>query len=127
MIVAGFGFRAAVQPGSLRDVLGMAQQGQPRVMALAAPADKIAALAGLAKDIGLPVIPIAAAELTAMETVTRSPASQAARNTGSVAEASALAAAGPGARLIATRRVSPDGMATCAIAQTDHPRQDTGL
>ncbi|MDZ4135469.1 MAG: hypothetical protein U1D06_07725 [Paracoccaceae bacterium] len=35
----------------------------------------------------------------------------------SVAEAAALAAAGPGARLLVARRVSPDGRATVAIAK----------
>ncbi|MHA6346914.1 cobalamin biosynthesis protein, partial [Roseivivax sp. CAU 1761] len=38
-------------------------------------------------------------------------------DTGSVAEAAALAAAGPGARLLGPRAVSPDGCATCALAQ----------
>jgi cobalt-precorrin 5A hydrolase len=37
--------------------------------------------------------------------------------TGSVAEASALAAAGPGARLLGPRVISGDGLATAAIAE----------
>jgi cobalt-precorrin 5A hydrolase len=39
--------------------------------------------------------------------------------TGSVAEAAALVAAGPRARLIATRTVSQDRTATAAIAEGD--------
>ena len=38
---------------------------------------------------------------------------------GSLAEAAALAALAPGARLIAPRVTSEDGMATCAIAEGD--------
>jgi cobalt-precorrin 5A hydrolase len=41
--------------------------------------------------------------------------------TGSIAEAAALAAAGPRARLIATRVVSRDRTATAAIAEGDGP------
>jgi cobalt-precorrin 5A hydrolase len=41
----------------------------------------------------------------------------AARGVGSVAEAVALAAAGPGARIVVARVISSDRMATCAIAQ----------
>ena len=41
--------------------------------------------------------------------------------TGSVAEAAALAAAGPRARLITTRTVSQDRTATAAIAEGDGP------
>ena len=37
---------------------------------------------------------------------------------GSVAEAAALAAAGPGARLLAPRMISADRMASCALAMS---------
>ncbi|HRO16470.1 MAG TPA: hypothetical protein PLL33_15800, partial [Paracoccus sp. (in: a-proteobacteria)] len=47
---------------------------------------------------------------------------RAAHGTGSVAEAVALAAAGPGARITTRRVVSPDRSATCAIAQADISR-----
>ena len=40
---------------------------------------------------------------------------------GSLAEAAALAAAGPGATLVVNRIISSDGMATCAIAQSKEP------
>lgn len=110
MIVAGFGYRSGATPDSLRAALALAQAGAPPVSHVAAPADKLALLAAL----DLPAIAVAVAGI---DTPTRSPASLAARGTGSVAEAAALAAAGPGACLLVTRRISPDRMATCAIAQ----------
>ncbi len=55
--------------------------------------------------------------LAAVTTPTRSRASLKARGVGSVAEACALAAAGVQSRLLRTRQISPDRMATCAIAQ----------
>ncbi|WP_333999341.1 cobalamin biosynthesis protein [Sphingomonas aurantiaca] len=63
------------------------------------------------------MIAVSPGTLQRATTPTQSVASLAARRAGSVAEASALAAAGPGAQLLATRHISPDRMATCAIAQ----------
>lgn len=119
MIVAGFGCRAGATAASLRAALAAA--GGPAPEALAAPADRLAAAAAMGDALGLPVIPIDAAALAATDTPTRSAVSLAARGTGSVAEAAALAAAGPGARLLVPRRVSADRMATCAIAQGSTP------
>lgn len=121
MIVAGFGYRNGATVASLRAVLALAQAGQPRVTRLAAPADKVALLAPLAEALALPLTAVSPAELAATPTPTRSPASLAARGTGSVAEAAALAAAGDGATLLAHRHISPDRMATCAIAQGPQP------
>ena len=58
-----------------------------------------------------------AASLNTATVITQSEASFRRYGTGSVAEATALLAAGKGARLIAPRVVSSDGMATCAIAE----------
>lgn len=116
MIVAGFGYRTGATPGSLRAVLALASEGLT-VTALAAPADKLALLQPIAQALSVPLIAVSPAAIASMDTPTRSLASIAARGTGSVAEASALAAAGPGARLIVSRRIAPDRMATCAIAQ----------
>ncbi len=55
--------------------------------------------------------------LAAQPVLTRSERVAERFGTGSVAEAAALAAAGPGARLVAPRVVSTDGMATAAIAE----------
>ena len=101
MIVAGFGFRANASCASLVSALNRAAQGRP-VNALAAPDDKLDApcLRALAAQTGLPVTAVAADQLGAVTTLTLSSHSQAHRNTGSVAEAAALAAAGAGARLL---------------------------
>ncbi len=129
VIVAGFGFRAAAGLDALRAALATAQHGCPPVEILAVPEDKIAlvqALANLlaadrvearARRCPLTVIGVSPAALQAMRTPTRSIASIRHRATGSVAEAAALAAAGPGAVLLTSRHISPDRMATCAIAR----------
>jgi len=117
VIVAGFGFRSGAGLSSLRGALALAQQGQPPITHLATAQDKLAALIPLAEALGLPLTGVAPGALVAVSTPTRSVASATARNVGSVAEASAMAAAGAGAHLLAPRCVSPDRMATCAIAQ----------
>ncbi len=117
MIVAGFGFRGAATVATCEAALAQAERGQPRVTALAAPEDKAPLLAAIAAARGLPLIALAPDVLTSVATSTQSAASLAARGTGSVAEAAALAAAGTGARLIVRRCISPDRMATCAIAE----------
>ncbi|MGP2420390.1 cobalamin biosynthesis protein, partial [Listeria monocytogenes] len=87
--------------------LALAQQGQPVVTHLATAQDKLAALVPLAEALGLPLTGVAAEALAAASTTTRSVVSLAARDVGSVAEASALAAAGAGARLLGPRHISP--------------------
>lgn len=117
MIVAGFGFRFGAGLASLRAAFALAQQGQPSATHLATVQDKVAALAPLAEVLGLPLIGVTLEALTAAPTLTRSAASLNARGTGSVAEACATAGAGMEARLLAPRHISPDRMASCAIAQ----------
>lgn len=119
MIVAGFGFRSAAQLSSLRDALDRATGGAP-VDALATVADKAEspAFRHLADALALPLHRIPPGALPDAETATQSPAARAARKTGSVAEATALLAAGPGARLIRPRVISSDRLATCALAET---------
>lgn len=117
MIVAGFGFRAGAGISSLRTAFMLAQQGHPPVTHLATARDKLAALAPLAEALGLPLTGVEPAALAAAPTITRSAASLAAHGSGSLAEASALAAAGPGACLLGPRHISPDRMAACAIAK----------
>jgi len=117
MIVAGFGFRAAATADSLRDALARAA-GERKVTAFAAPADKAqaACLSELAGELGVEIHTLAAHDLSRQKTPTEAPRVRAARGTGSVAEAAALAAAGLGARLLAPRSISADRLATCAIA-----------
>lgn len=112
MIVAGFGFTTRAGTASLRAAFEAA--GAPPVAALATLADKAPALAPLAAALGVPVIGVTG---PLPLTLTQSAASRAARGTGSVAEGCALAAAGPGAVLLAPRAVGADRQATCAIAR----------
>ncbi len=116
MRVAGLGFRSRATAASLADALAAA--GGP-VDALATAADKAgaAAICDLARGLGLPLIAVGPAALAAEATLTRSARVAARFGTGSVAEAAALAAAGPGARLSGPRVVSADGLATAAIAE----------
>jgi len=118
VIVAGFGFRSGATVDSLADALARAG-GPAGVGALATAADKAGnpAFRNLADRLALPVLPLSPEALRAQPTPTRSTWSLEARGTGSLAEAAALAAAGPGARLIGLRVVSADGRATCALAE----------
>ncbi len=112
MVIAGFGCRAEATVESFRSAL--AATGM-RPDALAVPADRAGVIAPFAE--GMAVHTIAADLLKGADTPTRSTVSLAARGVGSVAEAVALAAAGPGARIVVARVISSDRMATCAIAQ----------
>ncbi|WP_170770228.1 cobalamin biosynthesis protein [Ruegeria lacuscaerulensis] len=117
MIVAGLGFSSTATVDSLRAAFAAAASDHP-VSALATVADKEghAALAEFAAVTALPLHFIAPADLAGQRTLTCSPRSRASYGTGSVAEASALAAAGSGARLLSPRQISDDRLATCAIA-----------
>lgn len=117
MIVAGLGFSNAATVDSLRAAYDQASSGHA-VDALATVVDKDGhhALAGFAATLDLPLHLIAPADLAEQRTLTCSPRSRASYGTGSVAEASALAAAGFGARLLTPRQISDDRLATCAIA-----------
>ncbi|MCI4592074.1 cobalamin biosynthesis protein [Sphingobium sp. BYY-5] len=118
MIVAGFGFRAGATTASLRAALEQARTGGQPVTHLATLEDKAQGLVELASLLALPLVLVAPARVIGFPTLTQSLAAKAARGTGSVAEACALAAAGiDDARLLGPRSISPDRMATCAIAQ----------
>jgi len=116
MIVAGFGFRSETSLAALQDALARAG-GAEGVTHLATLNRKAPALADLSVVLGLPVIALAAEALIGQPTLSRSDRVEALQRTGSVAEAAALAAAGPGARLRGRRAVSADRTATAAIAE----------
>ena len=120
MKVAGLGFRRDVTLASLREAL-LAAGGAAGVVALATIDHKADAevLQQLAREIGVPIKAIAKERLARIETATQSERIAETFETGSVAEAAALAAAGPRARVIATRAVSQDRTATAAIAEGD--------
>ena len=121
MRVAGIGFRKAAPLATLRGVLAAAEAQGGRAEALASTAEKAAdaRLQALAEERGLPLLAVAVAEIA---TPTRSARIAALHGTGSLAEAAALAAAGPGARITVARITAPDGMATCAMAETEETK-----
>lgn len=116
MRVAGFGFRSAATVASLRDALDRAGG---RVDRLATAADKAATpvFRAFAGEMRLPVLAVAPEGLADRPTITQSARVAARFGAGSLAEAAALAAAGPGARLLGPRVISGDGLATAAIAE----------
>ena len=118
MRVAGFGFRTGASLASLQDAL-QAAGGARTVTRIATAKDKAEApvFQALSAALDLPVAAIPQDQIEAATVTTHSAKSQRARRTGSLSEAAALAAAGPGARLIAPRAISSDKMATCAIAE----------
>lgn len=116
--IAGIGFRDSARVESILDALDRAGAGDLRHIALPAVKLRHHAATQLTR-LGYHLHPVSAAALTAPVTLTDSQASRAAHGTGSVSEACALAAFGPGARLIAARVISADGRATAAIAQND--------
>ncbi|MBR9762087.1 MAG: cobalamin biosynthesis protein [Rhodobacteraceae bacterium] len=120
MIVAGFGYRGTTTPEALAEALRLAA-GARRVDAIATPADKAAtpAFRSFVETLSLPLCRVPARALQEVETLTQSMTSRAARGTGSVAEASALASLAPGARLLGPRVISTDRSATCALAEGD--------
>jgi len=114
VIVAGFGCRSGADEKALRAALAAHDVA---VDAIATLSHKAGLLAPLADALAVPLILIEPAAIRGIETPTQSPASLTAYATGSVAEAVALAAAGPGARLISPRIISAEGQATCALVQ----------
>lgn len=122
MRVVGFGFRGAAEVASLQDALqhALAAADHPRIDALVTEAAKARArpFKELAALLGLPGMGITTTDLGQMITPTQSQRIVDKFGTGSLAEAAALAAAGPGAALVAQRVVSSDGMATAAIAES---------
>ena len=122
MMVAGIGSRKDVTVGDVRAAVETALETHGLSMtALSALAtseikrnEQAIFLAG--RDIELPVLIISDAALQAVSsaTISRSEASRIQAGTPSVSEASALAAAGKGAKLLGPRTVV--GPVTCAIA-----------
>jgi cobalt-precorrin 5A hydrolase len=123
-VIAGIGCRRDCPAEAILAVLDRAcREALCRAAALAAP-DFKADEPGLrlaARHLGLPLILIEASALAAAQSrcVTRSERTLRATGVGSVAEGSALAAAGIGSRLILPR-IAGEG-ATCALAEVAAP------
>lgn len=119
-IVVGIGFRGDATVQDLADAITLAGQSPD---AIASVAEKAAQpqLQQLAQDMNLPLYTLEEAEIAGEQTLTCSPRIKARFGTGSLAEAAALAGArkmgaGP-VRLLAPRVITPNGMATAAMAQ----------
>lgn len=118
MRIAGIGYRTGATTASIRDALALA--GAEHVIHLALPRVKAAdPLTAALRAEGFDIRIIPDAQLSAIQTPTQSAISLAVHGTGSIAEACAIAATDPGGRLIATRIISTDRMATAAIAETN--------
>ncbi len=107
MRVVGIGCRADTPLEALAHAVGNAD-------VLATIPERAALLRPLADRLGLPLRIVSVA---GVDTPTRSPRIQALHATGSVAEAAALAAAGPAGRLTGPRIISACGRITIAIAE----------
>jgi cobalt-precorrin 5A hydrolase len=127
VIVAGIGCRKEASPAEIEAVIAaaLAQAGfaQDKLGAIATPADKgeESGIAVVALLYGLPLlfVPQPDLEAAAVRCETRSERALAVKGVPSVAEAAALAAGGPEARLVLPRIVV--GPATCALAETGSP------
>lgn len=113
MRVAGLGFRSAATVNDLHDALQLAG-GAVDLLATDATKSAAPALTALVARLNLPVRGV---EVAGQPTPTTSPRVLSRFATGSLAEAAALIAAGPGARLVTPRVATPNGMATAAIAE----------
>jgi cobalt-precorrin 5A hydrolase len=127
MIVAGIGCRKGAAASDVLAAIGAALDEAHLAAAaldwLAAPAEKggEAGIVEAAERLQRPLVLVPSDRLqrAGERTVTHSERVVALFKVPSVAEASALAAAGEASRLIVARRVS--GAATCALAQSDPP------
>jgi cobalt-precorrin 5A hydrolase len=127
MIVAGLGFRTGVTADELLQTLEDAAQlgaiGLAEIRKLATLASKLdeAGLLEAARRLRLPVDAIEPAQLRAKdgEVETRSARVEDLHSVGSVCEAAALAAAGPGARLRLARITG--ARTACALAEGPDP------
>ena len=125
MIVAGVGCRKGASArevgAAISAALSRAGLRADALDAIAAPALKSGevGIAAAASDLGVPLVLVPQAELEAAgaRTLTRSERVITLMGVPSAAEAAALAAAGPAARLVAPRTAV--GTATCALATSE--------
>ncbi len=125
MIVAGVGFRRGVEADEIVALVERALEHASLTHNALSRLATVEALATLpafreaVRRLGVVATPVAQAALLAAAPYvrTQSPRSIAAHGVGSVAEAAALAAAGPYPQLILERIAS--GSATCALARTE--------
>lgn len=117
--VAGFGFRSEATLASLAQALDQLIEQYGAIDKLAAARSMLPLVEELGRLRNIEVIAVEDAELPTVTTLTHSAQSLQARGTGSVAEAVALLAAGPNARLMGPRIISADRQATAALALSE--------
>ncbi|MCT4654992.1 MAG: cobalamin biosynthesis protein [Cohaesibacter sp.] len=119
MSILGIGYREQASEASLFEAIEALPVSILDITAIATLEGKRGTpqIAHLAQNLQMPVFYITRTELAAQTTKTQSEQIQALFGTGSLCEAAALAAAGPGATLLASRSISKDRMATAAIAK----------
>jgi cobalt-precorrin 5A hydrolase len=130
-LVAGIGFRRSTGADEIAALIARAlglvgaEGGDLAVVATAADRAVEPAIRDAAASFGLSPCPVAAEALKARDgqVVTRSTRIEGLRGVGSLAEAAALAAAGPASRLALPRIAS--GGATCALAVRPTPNPET--
>lgn len=123
MIVAGIGFRRSADPGEIVALVERAiadcalTRAELRGLATLAALADAPAFHEAARRLGLDALAVAegAVAQASERIVTHSERSVSAHGVGSVAEAAALGAAGPGARLVLPRIAS--AAVTCALAR----------
>jgi cobalt-precorrin 5A hydrolase len=122
-LVIGLGFRDQATAQSIGEVLAIvaARTTMPDFATVLAVMEDKASHTGLLAAAQAAHLPIEAVATEAMRAAdahlaTRSERVKQLRGVGSVCEAAALAAAGPGARLVVTRMMSADRHATAAAA-----------
>ena len=117
MIVAGFGFRKGAEAASLHAALQAAGDADAVTHIATVPekSDTVT-FQTFAVEFAKPVIVIPSDQLASVQVLSVSEKSLKLWNTHSLSEAVALLGAGQDAQLTGLRSVSPDSMATCAIA-----------
>ncbi len=120
MRAVGLGLRAAANLEGVQHLFRRLQVMPPLTLAVPAFRQAHPVVASL-QAAGFRLVPIPEAMLLGVSTPTRSPRILARFGTGSLAEACALIAAGPGARLVQARVISADGCVTAALAQSERP------
>lgn len=115
MICAGIGLRASVTAEDLQVLLYLSDRLPDRVALLADKAEH-PALREILNRSGLPLVTFPRDAIRGVATPGQSARQMTIFGTGSVSEACALLAAGPGARLLGPRIFAPSGRATIAFA-----------
>ncbi|WP_406736523.1 cobalamin biosynthesis protein [Thioclava sp. GXIMD4215] len=119
--VLGVGLQSRAESAALAALLDAAREAAPDMLAILADKADHPALQTVLQAVqaaGLPVCLIARSRLNGVATPTYSARVAERFGTGSVAEALALVAAGPEARIVQPRAISPCGTMTTALADS---------